>query len=83
MSRGDGGAAFPCQPRDQQGGFVDEMQPGMTLRDKFADSVLPALYTGLVIDAMSGSGWPDNWRAGIAHDAYAIADAMLAARGES
>ena len=55
---------------------------GMSLRDYFAAKVLPNIYSTAMVDAADGSGLfsdPD-WRMGLALDAYAMADAMLAAR---
>ena len=76
MSRGDGGAAFPCQPRDRQGGFVDEMQPGMTKREAFAMAAMQGLLSTRFRDGNS-----DWYAEEIAEMAYTQADAMLAARG--
>lgn len=43
MAGHTGGAAFPCQPRDPQGGFVEAMQPGMTKREAFALAALQGI----------------------------------------
>lgn len=51
----------------------------MTLRDYFAAKAMPAIYTEVVRRA-SDEGWPEDWRDGIAQDAYKMADAMLKAR---
>jgi len=55
--------------------------PGLVrLRDEFAKAVLPACYEE-AIEAFKRAGFPDeNWRVGVAFDAYQMADAMLVAR---
>lgn len=58
----DGGAAYPCDATD-----------GMTLRDRFAISALPAVYAEDTKTAQF---------ADVARIAYAIADHMLTARDE-
>ncbi len=65
----NGGPAFP---------HIDSLMGGfeacMTLRDYFAAKALPACLANC-------DEFPDeNWRIGVAMDAYAMADAMLAAR---
>jgi hypothetical protein len=69
-----GGPAFPTHDRTQ---WV-----GMTLRDYFAAKALPAVYSDATLEAAKGSGLfsDENWRMGIALDAYMMADAMLKAR---
>ena len=69
MATNDGGPAFPCVGE----GVGDPMyhDPGMTLRDYFAGQAL----AGVMVASPEG-GW-----CGWAHDAYKLADAMLAARG--
>lgn len=64
----DGGPAFPVkQP-------LSSDALGMTLRDYFAAK---AMQSGLA----TNTEYPDeNWRYGLALDAYKMADAMLAAR---
>lgn len=52
---------------------------GMTLRDYFAAKVLPAMYSDYCTSA-SRIGFDEGWMMGVAMDAYAMADAMLAAR---
>lgn len=50
------------------------------LRDEFAKAVLPACYEE-AIEAFKRAGFPDEqWRLGVALDAYHMADAMLVAR---
>ena len=49
-------------------------EPGMTLRDYFAAQAIGPLLQQI-------ETYPDeNWRLGLAIDAYAMADAMLSAR---
>lgn len=64
----DGGTAFP---QSQHAGDVGLSEGGMSLRDYFAAKAMQALITGLE----GGFEW---WA--VATDAYAMADAMLAAR---
>lgn len=66
----DGGPAFP------QVDGVGVIEPGMTLRDWFAGQAL----AGLVRSDHGADGYP-AW-VGHANDAYALADAMLEARGK-
>ena len=72
MATNDGGPAFPVDgfPGDN---FFPQVKPhkGMTLRDYFAGQAL----AGVMVASPEG-GW-----CGWAHDAYKLADAMLAARG--
>jgi hypothetical protein len=92
----DGGPAFPVpqdqpMPGHSDGGwasnFVGHPGQGMTLRDYFAAKALPAI----IADCTAGDGFstteefgtdhgPENQYQTVAQDAYAIADAMLAAR---
>lgn len=77
----DGGPAFPNVP-DGAGDRWRDWDVGMSLRDYFAAKALPNIYSTAMVDAADGSGLfsdPD-WRMGLALDAYAMADAMLAAR---
>jgi hypothetical protein len=71
-----GGPAFPVESTR----CFDEF--GMTLRDYFAAKALPTIYQDAMEDARQGSGLlcDDNWRFGLALDAYLMADAMLEAR---
>lgn len=82
----DGGPAFPVtdlawlEPKN-----TDEAvraASGMTLRDYFAAKALPACYADYCKHA-EDQGFVENWKMGVALDAYAMADAMLAARGYS
>ena len=71
----DNPRAFPGQPRDSHDVPCDEYNPGMTLRDYFAGQAL----AGLVYHQADFELTPANW----AHDAYQLADAMLAEREKS
>lgn len=86
MSEKDnGGPAFPVdfdyqvfEPRTAI--EAKRLMSGMTLRDYFAAKAMPACYAGAMLE-FGRSGFPDeNWREGVAVDAYKMADAMLAAR---
>lgn len=80
MSTNDGGPAFPTpidgEGRGPQTGANTFQAVGMTLRDYFAAKAMNALVN-----------WKDSddavFQADIARDAYAIADAMIAARGSA
>ena len=64
--------AFPVLERGYNG--LDLTDPGMDLRDYFAAQAIGPLLQQV-------ETYPDeNWRMGIAIDAYAMADAMLSAR---
>lgn len=69
-----GGPAFPNE------GYA--RFEGMTLRDYFAAKAMPAVYRDFWDDVRAGRNdcVPEYWKMGIAIDAYAMADAMLAAR---
>ena len=68
----NGGPAFPYCEQDGQGGY--EQHKGMSLRDYFAAQAL----AGLLASGEDSIDAETN-----AHDAYIIADAMLAARETS
>lgn len=74
--RNDGGPAFPLQSigPDFAPGYA-----GMSLRDYFAAMVLPVLCADYCASAQK-VGFDERWQMGVALDAYAMADAMLAAR---
>lgn len=80
MTDKTGGPAFP-----QGKGLGDAwiLNGGMTMRDYFAAKAMPALYRDFWDDFRSGVNRcvPEDWKMGIAIDAYAMADAMLKARG--
>jgi hypothetical protein len=69
-----GGAAFPVP-----GLHRAEHNNGMTLRDYFAAKAMPSVYTDYC-ESANVIGFEENWRDGVALDAYAMADAMLKAR---
>lgn len=71
----DGGAAFPFAFRDAEGHPLEHRAIGMTLRDYFAGQAL----AGLLASNARYGGKTDN-REALAADAYASADAMIAAR---
>ena len=65
-------SAFPVLERGGSG--LELTDPGMSLRDYFAAQAIGPLLQQI-------EAYPDeNWRLGIAIDAYAMADAMLEAR---
>ena len=68
-------SAFPVLERGGSG--LELTDPGMTLRDYFAAQAIGPLLQQI-------ETYPDeNWRLGIAIDAYAMADAMLAVRADA
>ena len=71
-----GGPAFP-----QKEPLSNDWH-GMSLRDYFAAKAMPACYYEVCREC-DISGWPEDWKTGVAMDAYAMADAMLAARGSN
>lgn len=77
----NGGPAFPSAG-DGNETWAHE---GMTLRDYFAAKAMPAVYRDLWDDVRAGrnNSIPEDWRIGVAMDAYAMADAMLRARGQA
>ncbi|MBF5007629.1 hypothetical protein [Diaphorobacter caeni] len=55
----------------------------MNDRDEFAKAALPAVLND-ALRVLEREGFPDeNWRVGIAQEAYKMADAMLAARAQN
>lgn len=73
MGKHTGGPAFPTDNAHQNGPSTFHYE-GMTLRDYFAAKAMQ-------VELAQCKEFPDeNWRHGIALDAYAMADAMLAAR---
>jgi hypothetical protein len=67
-----GGPAFPSQTSAYY-------YHGMFLRDYFAAKAFPAAYLAACKE-MEETGYPEDWRYGVAQDAYMCADAMLRAR---
>ncbi len=77
----NGGPAFPLVPVEYRGELVYG-ELGLTVRDYFAAKAMPAIYDVAMREAEQGSGLleDDQWRVGLAFDAYKMADAMLRAR---
>ena len=75
-----GGPAFPCETvgQDEHGEYRLPWQ-GATLRDYFAAKAMPAVYSEYCSSAEK-VGFDEGWMMGVAMDAYAMADAMIAAR---
>ena len=77
QSAHSGGPAFPVNFLVGDG-FV-----GATLRDYFAAKAMQSVYERFDISISVGTHQrPVAWREGLAREAYLMADAMLAARGE-
>lgn len=85
MNKDNGGPAFPVADYDHmifQPTTVAETKrdlSGMSLRDYFAAKALAAMIRNTVRSVGLGVSYPDN-NANFALAAYAVADAMLAAR---
>ena len=75
-----GGPAFPAPELGAQDFGQPWAYPGMTLRDYFAAKAMPACYAEYFTHA-NIHGFDEGWKMGVALDAYAMADAMLEARG--
>lgn len=75
-----GGPAFAQQLESNRDGYA--VTGGMTLRDYFAAKAMPSVYTDYC-ESADVIGFEENWRDGVALDAYAMADAMLKAREQS
>ena len=72
----DGGPAFPCA-EDHRIAADFPWTAGMTLRDWFAGQALAGMHACLI----NAEQWPTaSGHRGMAEQAYAAADAMLAAR---
>jgi len=90
MTTNDGGPAFPqhlaVDPHNPQAPFKAPAEPGMTLLDWFAGQALGAIiaeyHTDLRSDGESVELTNSDHAIEIAHEAYAMAEAMLAARNE-
>lgn len=77
-----GGPAFPktgAFNQDTDARFDSANQDGMTLRDYFAAKAMPAVYADYCAAART-FGFDEDWKMGVALDAYEMADAMIAAR---
>lgn len=75
MNTKNGGQAFPFWQTPSQHG------QGMTLRDYFAAKAMQGMVAG--DEGFQDIGLEEGFLRMIATDAYLIADAMLAARGEA
>ena len=71
-----GGPAFPVYYDDSH---KDEIVCSTTLRDYFAAKAMPACYAEYCAYA-NVRGYDEDWKMGVALDAYAMADAMIKAR---
>jgi hypothetical protein len=77
MTKDTGGPAFPSKKRIQRMGYTtQEFEPvdGMTLRDYFAAKAMQGFIA-------SSPATPEYILRHMTSDAYAMADAMLKARG--
>lgn len=75
----NGGPAFPTPHFPDDLGYMPAK--GMTLRDYFAAKAMPECYYEVCREC-DITGWPEDWKTGVAMDAYAMADAMLSARSQ-
>jgi len=75
---GDGGPAFPGE-KAMRFGQTNDCNEGMTLRDYFASKAMQA-YIGYIATEDTVLS---RIHAEVAEESYAIADALLAARGRS
>lgn len=71
--------AFPHNEKHDDGTHW-HTHNGMALRDYFAAAAMPAVFTSFCSCLDRGASCPDDWRAGLAKDAYMLADAMLLER---
>lgn len=79
----DGGPAFPMpDERDSDGNGIKQGHPGMTLRDYFAAKAMGGIMSDMAMFQHYITRDRDTF-GHVASDAYAAADAMLAARKES
>lgn len=62
--------------------FENYGDAGMTLRDYFAKEALGLCYAQY-LNYAEVEGFQEDWRTGVAIDAYMMADAMLAARASN
>ena len=72
--------AFPLAFPDEIDSPDHLVNYGMTLRDYFAAKAMQAAYQPFAIETEATKHWTT---AGMAESAYAMADAMLAARNKS
>ena len=79
----DGGSAFPFGQISEQTGqpINGYFSPGMTIRDWFAGMAVSGENIAISIMVASGKvPTPNDWNGDVVKGAYAIADAMIAAR---
>jgi hypothetical protein len=85
MSKETGGPAFPQFGYVSDGGCnldsSDAGGSGLTLRDYFAKEALGLCYAQY-LNYAEAEGFQEDWRTGVAIDAYMMADAMLKARSK-
>lgn len=70
-AKDNGGPAFPVPEHEYSRGLTIGQQEGMTLRDYFAAKAMQGMQAG-----------DYKYRADLANDAYAMADAMLSERAK-
>lgn len=75
----DGGPAFPYGEKN----ITERYSEGMSLRDWFAGMALQGMVGPTLADAARQRVKPESVPPKLAEGAYAIADAMLAARKEA
>ncbi len=80
MSAAHTPSAFPVNSANLGGPGAYPADPGMDLRDWFAGQALPAVIRICVNDTLASSG--QTYERYCADQAYEMADAMLAARGQ-
>lgn len=80
----DGGPAFPCDPfiasKPGNESVAKRLAEGMSLRDAFAISVTGDIWSAYQSDGTAREY--DDWRDGVAVEAYRLADSMLRARSQ-
>lgn len=79
-----GGPAFPVNDivlRDENGHMHGNIiaSTGLTIRDYFAKEALGLCYAQY-LNYAEVEGFQEDWRTGVALDAYMMADAMIKAR---
>jgi hypothetical protein len=75
--KNNGGPAFPVLELDQISGQIYDQHMGVTVRDYFAAQALPGVLGAVMPQECH------RWSlADFAHEAYALADAMLAERAK-
>jgi hypothetical protein len=84
MMTNDGGPAFPVPmiPVDRDGGHTEVRYQGISVRDYFAAAAMQIFERVTPFDAEKEHGHYLTQMKLLAADLYALADAMLAARGE-